>query len=171
MDVKLFHELLNNNEQTTMFGYALIRDTLLPDLIGDNANILYWSGKKLAREFLLATEEDLPLFFKQANWGELKKVKSDKKQQTFKLEGTIVKQRLKNNSKANFLLEAGFIAETIQNQRGFISETIIKDTDKRKSIVTFLNQLDPNDTIDPNLIPEQEPLHLTGIAREKMENN
>lgn len=164
MDAKLFHELMDSNKQTALFGYALIRDYLLPDLTGDNANILYWSGKKLAREFLLAAEEDLPLFFQQANWGKLQKTKSDKKQQIFKLEGTIVKQRLTNNPQADFLLEAGFIAETIQNQNGFISETIIKDVDKRKNVVTFLNQLDRNDKIDPNLIPEQDPLHLTELT-------
>ncbi|KRM95765.1 hypothetical protein FC19_GL001243 [Liquorilactobacillus aquaticus DSM 21051] len=171
MDVKLFHELLNNNEHTTLFGYALIRDALLPDLIGDNANILYWSGKKLAREFLLTTETDLPLFFKQANWGDLKKIKNDKKQQIFKLDGAIVTQRIKRTPKADFLLEAGFIAETIQNQRGFISETIIKDIDKRKNAVTFLNQLDPNDPIDPNLVPEQEPFHLTDTPQEESEKD
>ncbi|KRL03067.1 YslB family protein [Liquorilactobacillus capillatus] len=171
MDVKLFHELITNNEQTTMFGYALIRDTLLSDLMGDNTSILYWSGKKLAREFFLATEDDLPLFFQHANWGHLQKIKSDKKQQLYKLDGPIIKQRLTNNLKADFLLEAGFIAETIQNQNGFIAETIVKDVDKRKHTITFLNQLDQNDKIDPSLIPEQDPLHLTDFIQETAATN
>lgn len=51
------------------FSSELLRDALLPELLGKENNILYWSGKRLARIFPLAKDEDLPIFFEQAEWG------------------------------------------------------------------------------------------------------
>ena len=118
------------------FSSELLRDALLPELLGKENNILYWSGKRLARIFPLAKDEDLPIFFEQAEW------------------------RMQLNPKADFLLEAGFLAETIQLQLGFVTEAIIEK--QTSNTVTFLIQVDSKDPID-FADYEQEaasPLHL-----------
>ncbi|WP_334115788.1 DUF2507 domain-containing protein, partial [Ligilactobacillus sp.] len=108
----------------------------------------------------LAKDEDLPIFFEQAEWGTLKRTKAKHDNQHFELSGKPVVLRKQLNPKADFLLEAGFLAETIQLQLGFVTEAIIeKQTD---DTVTFLVQVDSKDPID-FADYEQEaasPLHL-----------
>ena len=107
-----FYELASSQNQLSA---TLIRDALIPDILGKDNNILYWAGRRLARLFPLAKDEELPIFFEQANWGHLKRVKAKKEQQYFELTGQIVETRQKLNSACEFLIEAGFLAETIQN--------------------------------------------------------
>ena len=121
------------------FSSELLRDALLPELLGKENNILYWSGKRLARIFPLAKDEDLPIFFEQAEWGTLKRT-------NFELSGEPVALRMQLNPKADFLLEAGFLAETIQLQLGFVTEAIIEK--QTSNTVTFLIQVDSKDPID-----------------------
>ena len=142
------------------FSSELLRDALLPELFGKANNILYWSGKRLARIFPLAKDEDLPIFFEQAEWGTLKRTKAKHDNQYFELSGEPVALRMQLNPKADFLLEAGFLAETIQLQLGFVTEAIIEK--QTSNTVTFLIQVDSKDPID-FADYEQEaasPLHL-----------
>ncbi|MFT8950537.1 MAG: YslB family protein, partial [Liquorilactobacillus hordei] len=125
MDVKKYLELSQKKELVNTLGYEVIRDILVPELIGDNHNILYWAGKRLAREVYLAKDDDLPVFFSEAGWGDLKRIKGNKKQQLFELSGDVVQLRNQVVKQADFLLEAGFLAETIQLQSGFVCEAII----------------------------------------------
>ena len=60
-----FYELASSQDQ---LGATLIRDALIPDILGKDNNILYWAGRRLARLFPLAKDEELPIFFEQANW-------------------------------------------------------------------------------------------------------
>lgn len=58
--------------EVSAYGYELIREVLLPDMLGqDYADMMYWAGKKLARKFPLESREDLPAFFLDAGWGTL----------------------------------------------------------------------------------------------------
>lgn len=159
MDANDYQSLVEKKDLATLVGYETLRDLLLPELLGDNPDILYWAGKKLAREFNLAKDEDLPIFFHQAGWGTLERLKAHQQKQLFKVSGPIVALRLKKN--AEFQLEAGFLAETIQNQLGFVVEAIIKNQDLRHGSVTILVQQDPEDPIDLALIPNKSTLHLT----------
>ncbi|MFT8458453.1 MAG: YslB family protein [Liquorilactobacillus ghanensis] len=159
MDENKYQELVENKELATLLGYETLRDILLPDLLGSNSNILYWAGKRLARKFNLAKDEDLPLFFTASNWGKLERVKAKRQQQLFKLSGPIVALRLKQKT-PEFQLEAGFLAETIQNQVGFLTEAIIQSQDVRHGSVSILAQLDLSDPIDPAMMPTVKPLQL-----------
>ncbi|MDV7756849.1 YslB family protein [Liquorilactobacillus mali] len=161
MDVNKYLELSQKKELANTLGYEVIRDILVPELIGDNHNILYWAGKRLAREIYLAKDDDLTVFFIKAGWGNLKRIKSNKKQQLFELSGDAVQLRNEVSEQADFLLEAGFLAETIQLQSDFVCEAIIKDIKKKNSVVSLLVQLDPGDPIDIALLPEKEPLHFS----------
>ncbi len=58
--------------QTPLFGIELIRDYVLTDLLGsDYRQVIYWAGKRLARQFPVVDESELASFFEQAGWGTL----------------------------------------------------------------------------------------------------
>lgn len=166
MDENRYQELVGNKGLATLLGYETLRDMLLPDLLGTNSNILYWAGKRLARKFNLAKDEDLPLFFAASNWGNLERIKTKRQQQLFKLSGPIVALRLKQKN-PEFQLETGFLAETIQNQAGFLTEAIIQNQDPRHGWINILAQLDLTDPIDPALMPTVEPLQLNSQSNSK----
>ena len=147
MDVKFYSTAVEHNNLGTTLGSSILRDALLPDLVGTDNTILYWAGKRLARNFPLAKDEDLPVFFEKANWGYLKRVKSK------------MNRRKKINSKCEFLLEAGFIAETIQNQSGFTSEAVIDTETSRGNSVFITVQVDQRDPVDLNTIPDKDLLN------------
>lgn len=114
------------------FGYELIRDYLLPSILGKHEkDILYWAGKDLARKFPCT---DIPLiisFFKDAGWGDLTLEKETKDGFVFRLTNDPEQLKIKER---NFRLEAGFIAEQIQNFKGFLTECF---EEKRKTSIKF----------------------------------
>ena len=60
------------DDTVSIFSKELLRDILLPDLLGkDHSQILYWSGKQLARKFPLNNVEDIIDFFLNAGCGEI----------------------------------------------------------------------------------------------------
>jgi len=133
-----------NKEQSdisiSQFGYRLIRQELLSELLGtDKEQLLYWAGKSLARKFPRQSIEEICHFFKEADWGELTLVKEKKAEYTFQLVPVL------NQCKEDFKLEAGFIAEQIQNIKDCITET--KMSSKKQSII-FTVQSDIKDTIN-----------------------
>ncbi len=144
------------------FSVELLRDALLPELLGKDDNILYWAGKRLARIFPLAKDEDIPVFFEQAGWGTLRRTKAKRSSQYFELSGEPVDLRRQLNSAADFLLEAGFLAETVQLQLGFVTEAIIEK--QTKDAVVILVQVDLKDPVDFEEYEQAEttPLRLSG---------
>src|SRR5699024_4772502 len=76
-----------------------------------------------------------------------------------------VEIRKKINSKCEFLLEAGFIAETIQNQSGFTSEAVIDTETSRGNSVFITVQVDQRDPVDLNTIPDKD---LLNTSREEL---
>ncbi|KAA6448690.1 YslB family protein [Bacillus swezeyi] len=110
--------------EVSAYGYELIREVLLPDMLGqDYADMMYWAGKNLARKFPLDAWEDIPPFFHDAGWGTLTIVHSKKQELEFELEGPLVSNRLKYQKEPCFQLEAGFVAEQIQLMNEHIAES------------------------------------------------
>ena len=68
------------SETIPIFGYELMREVLLPEILGDDSPaILYWAGKQLARKYPLKDFEEIIDFFKQAGWGKLNDHQRSKK--------------------------------------------------------------------------------------------
>lgn len=116
------------------FINQLYRDFLLPTILGDDdANILYWAGKRISRHYDLASFEDLAEFFSMAEFGTLTKVKERRSSTTFELSGQTVTDRLNSDSR-EFALESGMIAEAIQKESGHTTESEITILDKQNKI-------------------------------------
>lgn len=108
-------------ETPTRLGYEIIRDHVLPNILGKHEDeILYWSGKEIARKFPIFSIDELPDFFREAGWGSLvpHDGKIAKDEALFVLEQSDT-TLLKNRS---YNLEAGFIAEQFQKLNGFLTE-------------------------------------------------
>ncbi|MCH6267768.1 YslB family protein [Neobacillus citreus] len=108
----------------SIFGYELIREVLLPEIFGkDTPEILYWAGKRLARKYPLESYESLIDFFAKASWGELEIKKETKNELEFELASPMIVSRVKSKAENFFQLEAGFLAQQIEVQKGAIVET------------------------------------------------
>lgn len=134
-------------ETLPLFSYELLRDILIPELLGEDASeVSYWAGKHLARKFPLLTIEEKVDFFKEAGWGNLQLIHEKRNKLKLQLSGHMIDRRLRMNSNACFRLEAGFIAEQIQQMKHSLAETL-DDVDHRKKRVTFIVRWDPKDQI------------------------
>ena len=135
-------------ETVPLFGYELMRDILLPDILGKHtADILYWGGKSLARKFPLVSLEEIEAFFLEAGWGELKKTEEKKDEQIFTLSGPSIERRLSLKTDTSFKMEAGFLAEQIQNQKKAVTEAA-EEIQKRAKTVRIIVRTDLKDTIE-----------------------
>lgn len=126
---------MSNSQSNTFpqFGYELIRDHVLSSILGKHEeDILYWSGKELARKFPCSDIQLIISFFKDAGWGELTLEKESKDGFIFHLTGN--KESL-NISKRSFRLEAGFIAEQIQSMKNFLTECYDEKKEKQGQII------------------------------------
>ena len=148
MEKNFFTRTLADHTGTTL-GTEVLRDILIPAIVGKNEDILYWSGKFLARKLLLASNNDLRLFFKYAGWGTLKLIKSKKELDVFELSGDIIKTRLNIITKPDFQLEAGFIAETYQLHNNFVTEGCVSKIDDHQNLVTFNIKTDKHAPLQP----------------------
>lgn len=140
-------ENLNIPGNISGFGYELIRNDLLNDLLGKEQNdILYWAGKMIARKYPLATFEEIIEFFDQAGWGTLT-VEEEKKQEVhLTLSSELITYRNQQKKNVSYQLEAGFLAMQIQHQIDVIAETY-EEQNKRGDKVKFLVKWDLKDPI------------------------
>ncbi|WP_088014375.1 YslB family protein [Gottfriedia acidiceleris] len=140
-------ENLNIPGNISGFGYELIRNDLLNDLLGKEQNdILYWAGKMIARKYPLATFEEIIEFFDQAGWGNLT-VEEEKKQEVhLTLSSELITYRNQQKKNVSYQLEAGFLAMQIQQQIDVIAETY-EEQSKRGDKVKFLVKWDLKDPI------------------------
>ncbi|MDG4656583.1 YslB family protein [Ectobacillus antri] len=130
------------------FAYELIREELLPDLMGKEASrILYWAGKNLARKYPVETVEDILAFFEKAGWGTLTIVEQKRREMQLELTGPLVTERYRNKRETTYQMEAGFIAQQLQQQRKVITEAY-EEQKKRSNKVLFIVQWDAKDTIE-----------------------
>ncbi|MDQ0230970.1 YslB family protein [Metabacillus malikii] len=145
---------LNSEElkefQIPAFGYELLREVLLPSILGkEHAQMLYWAGKDLARKYPLNSVEDLILFFNTAGWGSLQLLKQTKHDLEFELSSELISQRIAQAKDCSFQLEAGFIAEQLQTINGFITETH-EQVKRRARKVVFTAKWDQKDKLEPS---------------------
>lgn len=126
----------NNTEHNehVYFVNQLYRDFLLPTILGkDDADILYWAGKRISRHYDLASFEDLAEFFEMAEFGTLTKTKERRSSTTFELSGQTVTDRLNSDSR-EFALESGMIAEAVEKETAHPTECEITILDKQNKI-------------------------------------
>jgi predicted hydrocarbon binding protein len=140
---------LNAAEPRTIsiFGYELIREILLPEILGkDTPEILYWAGKLLARKFPLPDYDKVIEFFADASWGQLEIKKENKNELEFELISPLIVSRVKSKAEHFFQLEAGFLAQQIQLQKEVIAETYEHPV-KKSNKVQFTVKWDNKDHI------------------------
>ncbi|MFC7393714.1 YslB family protein [Scopulibacillus cellulosilyticus] len=132
------------------FGYELLRNALLPELLGEELSpILYWSGRKLARQYPLDTIEDIVAFFTYAAWGTLTVADQQKDKITFHLSSDLIEARMKDDPNTSFSLEAGFLAEQLQRQLNCVAEAFAEPRNAKVKHVTFHVKWDFKDMIRP----------------------
>ncbi|MFJ7974687.1 YslB family protein [Peribacillus sp. JNUCC 23] len=148
-EAQALQELSDNTEMhIPIFGYELIREILLNDILGkDSPHVLYWAGKQLARKFPLHNIDETINFFSSAGWGDLTLVKQSKDEIEMTLTGIMVERRFELNTACHFQLETGFLAEQISLQRKFTAEGA-EETKRRARRATIFVKLDLKDPIE-----------------------
>ncbi|GLC88366.1 YslB family protein [Lysinibacillus piscis] len=144
---------MSNHSSSTIsaFGYEIIRDHILSSVLGKHENeVLYWAGKELARKFPCRTIEELVAFFVDASWGMLELIKETKDGRTFQLTNDPALMQIGYRS---FRLEAGFIAEQIQQIMGYLTECYDEKREKQQ-LITFTVKWDVKERIQ-NTIPNE----------------
>lgn len=125
-----------DHETVPAFAYELLRDVLIPELVGEEESIiLYWAGKNIARKYPLETTEDFIQFFHHAGWGELAVNEEKKNQIIFQFSSESVIKKIRNGTSASFSLETGFLAQQIEMMKNRPADAR-KEMKKKKVIVT-----------------------------------
>ncbi|WP_316570897.1 YslB family protein [Neobacillus sp. YIM B06451] len=138
---------LQSTETVTKFGYELIREILLPELLGKHApELLYWAGKLLARKYPLKTLDELKTFFARASWGHLDIRKESKNEMEFVLGAVLLPSRVSSKAESYFQLEAGFLAQQIEFQKGVTAEAFEHPV-KQSKIAVFTVKWDSKDPV------------------------
>ncbi|NHC17562.1 YslB family protein [Bacillus sp. MM2020_4] len=140
---------VNSPEPRTIsiFGYELIREVLLPEILGkDTPEILYWAGKRLARKFPLTDFDQVVEFFANASWGQLELAKETKNEIEIELTSPLIVSRVKSKAEYFFQLEAGFLAQQIELQKEVIAEAF-EHPIKKANKVQFTIKWDTKDPI------------------------
>lgn len=135
--------------QTPTFGYEILREVVIPELLGkEAASILYWVGKNIARHYPLATTDAIIDFFEKAGWGKLATLEQKKKNEAaFELTGDLITYRAKNKIEFSYQMEAGFLAQQFQQQLKCIAESHEEQKHRGEKIIITV-QWDPKDEID-----------------------
>lgn len=141
------HEITLEESFVPSFGYELIREELLTNILGKDApEILYWSGKHIARNHLLQNLNEISAFFEEAGWGTLTVKKETKNELIFELSSPLIKRRLLLKPEAHFKLEAGFLAQQIETQIGMIAEAY-EQIQKKAGFVEITVRWDQKDIL------------------------
>ncbi|CAK1243131.1 Predicted hydrocarbon binding protein [Fructobacillus cardui] len=139
------HSQSNNGTNQTVSAFAplLLRDALLANILTDDyANITYWAGKELARQFPVETSADLPDFFEKAAFGDLTIKYQSGDQQQWLLSGAMVEDRLATNHQADFSLETGFLAQQLELQEEIVAEGTFQVSARQQTVtVTILTDM------------------------------
>jgi predicted hydrocarbon binding protein len=137
----------NEPRNISLFGYELIREFILPDILGkDTPEILYWAGKRLARNHPLNSLDEIIDFFSKASWGQLELIKERKDEIEFELVSPLIVSRVKSKAEHFFQIEAGFLAQQIELQKQVIAETFEHPV-KKANKVLFTVKWDRKDTL------------------------
>ncbi|NSL51551.1 YslB family protein [Calidifontibacillus erzurumensis] len=126
-----FHQLT-----VPAFGYELIRYTFLKDILGkDYQSILYWGGKNIARKYPLKSIEEVVHFFEKSGLGQISLMKENKNEMVFQLTSDLIANRFERNVDYSYQLEAGFLAEQLQNILEKEAEAMELQQKKTKSVL------------------------------------
>lgn len=137
-----------NEKEGYLFGYELLRDVLLPELLGkEDHSLLYWAGRNLARKYPMETTEELIQFFAKANFGELTLQSETSKEMTFELTSARISDLLSKRKHDSFQLEAGFLAEQIQLRKEKITESFEEVKRGKVDKIIFNVQWDRKDEV------------------------
>ena len=119
-----------------------MRDVILPAILGKETDgILYWIGKDLAREYPVASLEDLIVLTEQLGMGKLELRQKNSIQHVWRLSGPIVEERLAvDKEETSFSLEAGFLAQELEFQLSAVTEAEV--IEHKRSYVEILAQND-----------------------------
>lgn len=121
---------------TSGAGYDILRHICLPDLLGkDSFSILYVMGKNLARKMELETTEEIINFFIKSGWGNLVLSKEKRREILFELTGDALSQRLDTGVGNEYRLEAGFLAESLQQIRDVPCECLEEIIPKNSQVI------------------------------------
>lgn len=149
-DTKPSEKELDTNATPTIpaFGYELIREELLPNILGKEASfILYWAGKDLARKHPLESMDEIFEFFSKAGWGVLSIKRESKQELEVELTSPLIAERLKKRDNCSFQIEAGFLAQQIEHHKKVIAEAY-EHPKKRAGKVIFTIKWDKKDSIE-----------------------
>ena len=125
---------MTDTKTVPAFGYELIRDHVLSTILGKHEDdILYWSGKELARSFQMFSMEEVSSFFEEAGWGVLTLDSLSKDEAFYTLTGEPDALQI---DKRCFRLEAGFLAQQQQKLGGFLTECY-EEKFIKKNIIHF----------------------------------
>ncbi|WP_077621314.1 YslB family protein [Sediminibacillus massiliensis] len=121
---------------TTGAGYDVLRYICLPDLLGkEAAAITYVMGKNLARKLEPATVEELIECFSLFGWGHLELKKEKRREMVWELSGESVRKRHQSPlNEIDYRLEAGFLAESIQQIKETACECLEEVNTKQNTI-------------------------------------
>ncbi|MBS9334457.1 YslB family protein [Fructobacillus sp. M1-13] len=152
------HQQIGMNRSENAFASLLLRDALLQNLLTDDyANITYWAGKELARQFPLESIAEIANFFEQAGFGNLTITYQGEAEQQWLVAGPVIKDRLALNRQADFSLEAGFLAQQVELQNEAIAESYFQ-VNMRKHTVTITVMVDNQHRVESLTASEQVAL-------------
>ncbi|TLS39192.1 YslB family protein [Pseudalkalibacillus caeni] len=131
------------------FGFELVRQVLIPELLGnEQSQILYWAGRRLARDFPLSSIDEVVSFFQQAGWGELRLEQEKKNELTFSLSSELIIRRNREKVPATYQLEAGFLAQQIQEMKNCITESYESEKGFKNNKLQLFVKWDKKDELD-----------------------
>ncbi|KAA0549564.1 DUF2507 domain-containing protein [Bacillus sp. BGMRC 2118] len=132
---------------TSGIAYELLREILLPDLLGKELpSILYWAGKSIARKYPISSDEELFQFFKDAGWGDLTITLQKSNMIEFGLTSEFIKARNQSRKETSYNLEAGFIAQQYEQMNNVITEAFVEQK-KRQNLVHITVKSDSKDSL------------------------
>ena len=163
MSQKRYDQLLASH-QGLMNG--TLRDVILPSILGKEADdMLYWIGKDLAREYPVATHDDLIILTHQLGLGDLKLQRHDKTSQVWRLGGPLVTERIhRDEEQTSFGLELGFLAQEIECQLGTVAEAELSD--RHHEYVDITVQNDPKTDADSERSELVTFIHITAPQKD-----
>lgn len=136
-----YNEMMANSFDTPYFGQMMLRDAVLPSLLGSrSAAILYFAGRDLAQKLPLA-DDAISGAFAQLGLGTLAATKTKVRERHYTLTGMPVTTRLAQFPQADFQFEAGLLAQLVQQALGMSCEAFSEVNGQ---------QVDITLTIDPS---------------------
>src|SRR5690625_4191241 len=128
--IQQLHKL---NKETV--GQDVLRYLTLPELLGhEKETILYFAGRTLARKIDIRSIDDLAFTFHLFRWGKLELEKEKKNKIVFYLMADEIVERMKAPYTVDFRMEAGFIAEALEQITNRATECIESVNERLYSI-------------------------------------